>query len=217
MKLELYPLGNLKPNPQNPKMITEEDVARMAALLEAHGFRDPIEARAEDGLIVAGHRRYLAARKLGLSLVPTLLHDGMTDDEAAAYTIAHTQAEKSGPEWNRALLSDQVAGLPEDLVAGLGFDEAEFARLFDLDRADQEGPEAGEGGVVGPAALIRPGEQWIIGPVTFNVFKGLDNDALNAAQKVIQKIAKMLKCKALLDGKEDQPLEAVLKERADGI
>ena len=84
---------------------------------------EPIEARAEDGLIVAGHRRYLASQKLGLTHAPTILHEGMSDDEAAAYTIAHTQAEKSGPEWNRALLSDQVAGLPEDLLPGLGFDE----------------------------------------------------------------------------------------------
>ena len=42
-------------------------------------------------------------------------------------------------------------------------------------------------------ALLVPGEQWIIGPVTFNVFKGLDNDGLNAAEKIIRKIAKMLK------------------------
>ena len=50
-----------------------------------------------------------------------------------------------------------------------------------------------------------PGEQWIIGPVTFNVFKGLDNGSLNAAEKVIRKIANKLKCKALLDGDEMRP------------
>ena len=48
-----------------------------------------------------------------------------------------------------------------------------------------------------------PGEQWIIGPLTFNLFKDLDNDDLNAAEKIIRKIAKMMKC--LLDGDEMQP------------
>lgn len=213
MKLEMRPLSALKPNSQNPKLITEQDVAAMVSLLESHGFKDPIEVRAEDGLIVAGHRRYLAAQKLGLAMVPTILHHGMTDDEATAYTIAHTQAEKSGPEWNRALLSDQVAGLPEDLLPGLGFTEEGFARLFDLDRADQA--ETGDGsGDDEPEALLVPGEAWIIGPVTFNVFKGLDNTSLNNAEKIIRKIAKLLKCKALLDGDESRPLEAVLRERA---
>lgn len=211
MKLELRPLSDLRPNAQNPKLITEADVAAMVGLLQAHGFKDPIEARREDGLIVAGHRRYLAAQKLGLAKVPVLLHEGMSDDEATAYTIAHTQAEKSGPEWNRALLSDQVAGLPEDLLPGLGFDEESFARLFDLDRADQGDDAAEEDG---PVALLIPGEVWIIGPVTFSVYKGLDNASLNSAEKIIRKIAKLLKCKALLDGDETQPLDAVLKERA---
>ena len=88
------------------------------------------------------------------------------------------------------------------------FDEAEFARLFDLDRAFQDEGTHGDGGRDGddePTALLVPGEQWIIGPVTFNVFNGLDNDGLNAAEKVIRKIAKMLKCKALLDGDEMRP------------
>lgn len=213
MKLELCALSGLKPNVNNPKLITEADVAAMVNLLQAHGFRDPIEARREDGLIVAGHRRYLAAQKLGLTKAPVLFHEGMSDDEAAAYTIAHTQAEKSGPEWNRALLSDQVAGLPEDLIPGLGFDEEGLARLFDLDRADQA-DDAVDAEGDDPAALLIPGEVWTIGPVTFNVFKGLDNASLNNAEKIIRKIAKLLKCKALLDGDESQPLEAVLRERA---
>jgi hypothetical protein len=76
----------------------------------------------------------------------------------------------------------------------LVFDEAEFARLIDLDRAFQDEGTHGDGGRDGddePTALLMPGEQWIIGPVASNVFKGLDNYSLNAAEKA--KIAKMLK------------------------
>ena len=176
-----------------------------------------MEARHEDGLVLAGHRRLLAADQLGLMMIPAIFHKGMSDDEAKAYTIAHTQAEKDGPDWNRALLSDQVAGLPEEFVAGLGFGEEALARLFDLDRAFQDEAGGGAGEVEdGPPALLVPGDQWEIGPVTFKVFKCLDNDALNAAEKCIRKIAKMVKAKAYLDGDEDKPLDAVLKERAHG-
>ena len=212
---ELVPRAKLKMNPQNPKLITEEDVAKMVTSFETFGFRDPVEARAEDGLVLAGHRRLLAADRLGLKLIPCNFHRGMSDDEAAAYTIAHTRAEKD-VEWNRSLLADQMAGLDEELVAGLGFGEAEIARLFDLDRGAEEGEagdgEAGDDGEA-PRSLLVPGEVWVIGPVTFNVFKNLNNASLVAAEGLIQKIGKMLKRKALLDGDEMQPWDAVMNER----
>jgi hypothetical protein len=211
---EVVDRARLKPNVENPKLITENDVAKMVTLLQTHGFKDPVEARHEDGLVLAGHRRLLAADKLGLTKIPTHFHVGMSDEEATAYAIAHTRAEKD-VEWNRALLADQLTGLPESLSPDLlGFTEGDMAKLFDLDRGLED--EAAPGGSEEPAALLIPGEVWIIGPVTFNVFKSLDNDGLNAAEKVIRKISKMLKCKALLDGDEAQPLEAVLKERANG-
>lgn len=201
----------------NPKLITEESVDQMVLLLQTHGFKDPVEARHEDGRVLAGHRRLLAADKLGLSLIPAIFHRGMTDEEATAYTIAHTQAEKH-VGWNRALLADQITGLPESLSPDLlGFTDKDVASLFDLDRGmGDEGNEAegvGDEGAGEPACGLIAGEQWIVGPVTFNVFKDLDEDGLRSAEKLIRKISRLVKSKALLDGDESRPLDAVLKER----
>lgn len=213
---ELTPRAKLKMNPENPKLITEDAVAKMVVYLETFGFRDPIEARAEDGLVLAGHRRLLAADQLGLKLIPTNYHRGMSDAEATAYTIAHTRSERD-VEFNRSLLADQMAGLDEALLPGLGFDEKEIARLYDLDRGAADEDEAGdaEAGDNDETArsLLIPGEVWVIGPVTFNVFKNLNNASLLAAEGLIQKIGKMLKRKALLDGDEMQPFDAVMNER----
>ena len=55
-----------------------------------------------------------------------------------------------------------------------------MAKLFDLDRGMED--EAAPDGSEEPAALLVHGEVWIIGPVTFNVFKGLDNSSLNNAE-----------------------------------
>lgn len=210
---EVVDRARLKPNANNPKVITEDDVSKMVVHLQTHGFRDPVEARHEDGLVLAGHRRLLAADRLGLSKIPTHFHRGMSDDEATAYTIAHTRAEKD-VSWNRALLADQLVGLPDHFTPDLlGFSEKDVAHLFDLDRGLEEGGDGAEGEDGEPSALLIPGEVWIIGPVTFNVFNGLDNEALNNAEKLIRKIAKLLKCKALLDGDESKPLDAVLAER----
>ena len=212
---EVVDRARLRPWPDNPKLITEDDVAAMVVLLQAHGFRDPVEARYEDGRVLAGHRRLLAADRLGLTRIPTNFHKGMSDEEATAYTIAHTQAEKH-VEWNRALLADHLTALPEALSPDqLGFSERDIGLLFDLDRGSEDGADGEAQAVDGePASLLIPGEQWIIGPVTFNVFSDLDDQSLRNAEKLIRKIAKMLKTKALLDGDETKPLNVVLEERA---
>lgn len=198
----------------NPKLITEEAVAKMVTYLQVHGFRDPVEARHEDGRVLAGHRRLLAADKLGLTQIPVNFHRGMTDDEATAYTIAHTRAEHD-VEWNRGLLADALTSLPETLPPDLlGFTDKDVGLLFDLDRGEEQGGGEQAGGDQGDQApLLVPGEVWIIGPVTFKVFKDLDDDGLNAAYVCIRKIAKMVKAKALLDGDEAMEFGAVMKER----
>lgn len=212
MKFELAPRSKLRLNPQNPKLITEASVEKMCVYLQTHGFKDPVEARREDGLVVAGHRRLLASDRLGLDLIPTIWHEGMSDEEATAYTIAHSRSEKD-VAFNRALLADQVSGMAEDLIPGLGFDETELVELFDLDRgaADPDGAGDDEGG--GRACLL-PGEVWTIGPVSFRVFKGLSNTSLLAAEGYIRKISKLLKKPAHLEGDEGALFEAVMKERA---
>lgn len=213
---EVADRARLKPWHENPKLITEEDVAKMVTYLQVHGFRDPVEARHEDGRVLAGHRRLLAADRLGLTRIPTNFHRGMSDEEATAYTIAHTRAELD-VGWNRALLADHLAGLPEALSPDLlGFTEKDIGLLYDLDRGAGDadgGPDGGDSGDKAAPANLIPGEVWIIGPVTFNVFNNLDKEGLHNAEKCIRKIARMLKCKALLDGDEAMPLEAVVKER----
>jgi ParB-like chromosome segregation protein Spo0J len=205
------PRERLKLNPENPKLITEEAVEQMVTLLQVHGFRDPVEARHEDGLVLAGIRRLMASDRLGLTVIPTHFHIGMTDEQATAYTIAHTQAE-AHVDWNRALLADQLSGLPEEYAPDqLGFSEKDVARLFDLDRGAEEAVGDGDGDPGGAVATVEAGEQWIIGPATFNVFENLDKSGLAKAEVLIRKISKLLKEPALLDG---VPLDQVLMERA---
>lgn len=206
-------LSRLRPWDSNPRLITEEDVAKMVMYLQTHGFKDPIEARSEDGMVLAGHRRLLAARQLELVSGPVIWHSGMSDEEAIAYAIAHNRSSED-VAWNRPLLADALTGLPEELSPDLlGFTDKDVALLFDLDRGAADGDEEPAGGDQEPVSRLIPGEVWIIGPVTFNVFKNLDNDGLISAEKCIRKIEKLVKSKALLDGDEAMPLKAVLAER----
>jgi len=211
---ELMPLGDLRPHPKNPSEITEEAVRKLADAMQQHGFTSPIEIQVGTKLIVAGHRRFAAAKLLGLKLVPVLILN-LTDEEALAYLIANNQHGKDH-RWAKPQLADVVIELEQLGFAPdqLGFSEKDVERLFDLDKGEEEEGEAAA--TDGPRSYLFPGEVWEIGPVQFRVFSGLDQEQLLAAEKLIVKISKLMKGKALLDGSEELEFKAVMKARREG-
>ena len=68
MKVELKPIDDIKPYESNPR-INDSAVDAVAASLTEFGFRQPIVADT-DGVIIVGHTRWKAAKKLGLAKVP---------------------------------------------------------------------------------------------------------------------------------------------------
>lgn len=197
MELIIAPIDKLVPYDANPRLITDEDIAKLISVIEANGFLDPIEVDAS-WTIVAGHRRLLAAKKLGLSRVPVIFHAGMTRDEAKAYRIAHNKVSE-GVKWNRELLSNEVLAL-EHLISGpedLGMDSAGMMQLFDLDRGVGEDPDAADK-VEEPGPYILAGQRWQIGPVTFEVYDNLNADQMRKAEALIIKIQKLVKTPAML-------------------
>ena len=71
--IEHVELDRLRPDPFNPRRITDEDLE--ARSIQEFGLVDPIIARREDSVVIAGHQRLLAARRLGLTTVPVILLD----------------------------------------------------------------------------------------------------------------------------------------------
>lgn len=213
----LKPLEWLKPHPDNPRKITEDDIKALAQTIEQLGFNDPIEAR-ETGEILCGHLRLQAAKRLGLKRVPVIIHGGWTDGEAAAYRIAHNKLGER-VDWNRAMLADQVASLADIITPDvMGFDEAEVAKLFDLDlgfQGDDQQPETAESEQAAPGPFVRQGEIWHVGPVQLTVW-GDHPDSLRKVEELIGKMQKWLKVKATLDGPDGPTFEATIAERAMG-
>jgi ParB-like chromosome segregation protein Spo0J len=80
----------LKPYARNSRTHSDEQIAKIARSIERFGFRNPIIA-GEDGVIIAGHGRLLAAQLLGLEEVPVITARGMSDDERRAFVIADNQ------------------------------------------------------------------------------------------------------------------------------
>src|ERR1700680_672034 len=89
MLVELRPLDSLQPYPHNPR-INDAAVDAAARLTQEFVWRVPIVCD-EQLVIVAGHTRWKAARKLGLTEVPVHIAVGLTPAQARAYRIADNQ------------------------------------------------------------------------------------------------------------------------------
>ncbi len=130
MKIELWPIAEVKPYPGNPRQ-NDDAVDAVAASIREYGFRQPIVVDA-DGVIICGHTRYKAAQKLGLDKVPVHVATDLSPEQVRAYRIADNQTA-SLATWDYDLLPIELASLKEaeyDLGL-LGFDADELAKLLD--------------------------------------------------------------------------------------
>jgi len=109
MKIEIADITSIKPYENNPRKLSETAIEKVAMSLKEYGFRQPIVVD-KDRIIVAGHTRFRASKKLGLKQVPVSIIDNLTDEQINAYRIADNRtAEES--EWDNELLKMEIKEL----------------------------------------------------------------------------------------------------------
>jgi DNA modification methylase len=112
-------IGDLKPHPKNARVHSDRQLHQIAKSIETFGFTVPVLID-DRGVILAGHGRVAAARKMGLAVVPTILIGDLSDEQKRAYVIADNRiAQLSG--WDADLLTDELKALTEH-AEGLDFD-----------------------------------------------------------------------------------------------
>jgi DNA modification methylase len=161
MKIELRSITDIKPYPNNPR-INDDAVDTVAGSIKEFGFRQPIVVDS-DGVIICGHTRFKAAKKLGLEKVPVHVAQDLSPEQIKAYRIADNKTAELA-EWNYDLLPIELADLQScnyDLGL-LGFDQDELAKLLN--------PELNEGltdpdDIPAPpdAAITQAGDLWVLG------------------------------------------------------
>jgi DNA modification methylase len=164
LQIERWPVDRLIPYARNPRTHTEEQVAQIAASIAEFGFVNPVLVGA-DGVIIAGHARVMAARKLGMGEVPVIVLDHLKPAQRRALVIADNRlAENAG--WDEEMLRVELEALREDdfHLDLLGFEDAEIEALLAQpdeavtgDTDDDAVPEAPE------AAVTVPGDLWLLG------------------------------------------------------
>jgi len=156
--IEHVPIERLRPDPANPRRISDAELEALARSIKEFGLVDPIIARCEDGLVVGGHQRLIAARRLGLKAVPVVYVD-VTEEQAKLLNLA---LNRISGEWDQELLARLLAELQEAPGVDIslsGFGDDEIAKLLkSLDaREKRDRPEAFDFDVAWEAATADPG------------------------------------------------------------
>ncbi len=166
LAIEWWPAEKPVPYARNPRQAPEAAITKVAASLKEFGFRQPIVVD-EEGVILAGHTRLLAAKRLGLARVPVHVAAGLTPEQAKAFRIADNRSAQE-TAWDLELLPlelSELEGAGYDLAL-TGFDPEEYAAylaeptegLTDSDLV----PEPPVEPVTRPGDLYRLGEHRLL-------------------------------------------------------
>jgi DNA modification methylase len=159
---DLAPIESITPNPRNPNTHPDSQVALLAKIISAQGWRAPITVSNRSGFVTKGHGRLLAARHMGQTSAPVDRQDYA--DEASEYAdmIADNRIAELA-EIDATLLKDLILDIDTgDIDIELtGFTEAELARMMSAvgqdDIVEDEAPEP-------PAdPVTKPGDLWLLG------------------------------------------------------
>jgi DNA modification methylase len=161
MKIEIADINTIKPYENNPRKLKDLAIEKVAMSLKEYGFRQPIVVD-KDRIIVVGHTRFRASKKLGFKEVPITIADNLTPEQINAYRIADNRtAEES--EWDNELLKMEIKDLEaKDFKLDLlGFNEDQLNdMLFEEKQGltdEDEVPEAPE------EPITKLGDIWKLG------------------------------------------------------
>jgi DNA modification methylase len=162
-RIEIVEVERLVPSARNARTHSEKQIAEIAGSMKAFGFMVPVLVDSDD-VIIAGHGRVLAARKLGLERVPVIVVNHLTEAEKRAYALADNKIALKA-EWDEALLRVELEALTEEGMdlAVVGFSQQEFDELIDDLESQVREPDEDEVRDAEGDAVSRAGDLWLLG------------------------------------------------------
>ena len=138
MEIVYKKIGELKPYENNPRK-NDEAVDAVAASISEFGWKVPVVIDTNN-VIVAGHTRYKAAKKLGIEDIPCIVADDLTEEQVRAYRLADNKTNELA-EWDFQLLEQELDGLEMDMEQ-FGFEMPDFT--IENEVVEDEPPEPPE-------------------------------------------------------------------------
>ena len=150
-------ISEIHPYENNPRRISDEAVEKVANSIREFGFQQPIVVDSAH-VIIVGHTRLKAAKKLGLETVPVVVADNLTEEQAKAYRLADNKTGELS-EWDDDALLDELEELFQDDIdmSDFGFDSP-----FEDDDSD-EPEEDGYDGSIPDNTDIKRGDIFRLG------------------------------------------------------
>jgi DNA modification methylase len=165
MRIEVWPIDQVIPYARNARTITAAAIDKVAGSIREFGWRQPIVVDAHR-VIIVGHTRLLAARKLDMTEVPVHVAD-LTPAQVKAYRLMDNRSHDE-TSWDYALLGPELLDLQALGLGNLeltGFDQNEIADfLAGAASPGQEGLTPDDEAPALPSAPVtQPGELWLLG------------------------------------------------------
>jgi len=165
LQVTYVPIDTLRPAERNPRTHSKAQIGQIAASVDTFGFNNPLLVDRENR-VVAGHGRLAAAKELGLTELPTLRIEHLSEAQLRAYALADNQiATQAG--WDEALLAVELNYIAEldielDLTAtGFSAGEIDVMLAVSDDESAPEPPPPFVNDTDPPVS--RAGDLWLLG------------------------------------------------------
>jgi hypothetical protein len=139
-EIERWSIERLVPYARNARKHSPEQISEIAGSMQQFGFTIPVMVK-DDGTIVAGHGRVLAALQLGLTTAPVIkAPTHWTEEQFRAYVLADNRIALNS-SWDKELLKMELGDLrmAEVDLTGLGFTDWDVQKLLDLNPGGDSG------------------------------------------------------------------------------
>ena len=147
-QIQEVPIGDVKPYENNPRD-NDRAVEALAKSIKSFGWQQPIVVD-KNMVVIVGHTRLKAAKKLGAEKVPVVIAENLTDEQAKAYRLADNKTGENAVWDNKKLLEELSSFDTKDLFTGFKTSE-----IFEdvLDEQDNSPIEDNEKGVTYSVSL----------------------------------------------------------------
>jgi DNA modification methylase len=161
-RFEKVNIDRLVPYARNARTHSKEQILQLRASLREFGFVNPVIVD-KDLNVIAGHGRILAAKEEGITEVPCVFAEHLTEAQKRAYIIADNRLALNAG-WDAEMLSVELADLQaaDFDVSLLGFDDAELNKLLGGAEDVKEDDFDVEGELAKPA-ISKAGDLWLLG------------------------------------------------------
>lgn len=119
MQVQSMKIDEVKPYPNNPRN-NDDGVEAVANSIKEFGWQQPIVVD-KDNVIIVGHTRYKAAKKLRMDKVPVVVADNLSPEQVKAYRLADNKTGEL-TDWDMNLLDDELGDIADIDMSDFGFD-----------------------------------------------------------------------------------------------